>query len=77
MYIYEAVMATSKENPYITRRAWQYVTEYACPSSIWIQPTNSPDCCIVGSETTSSSPRRGWQPTAEDLVADDWEVVKF
>lgn len=74
MYIHEAINATSKKNPYITRRMWRYTTDHACPASVWIHPTNSPDCCIVGSETTA--PRRGWQPTADDLVADDWEVVK-
>ncbi len=43
-----------------------------------IKPTNTYDACILvvmdkGIQTKSC---RAWNPTADDLLADDWEVVK-
>ncbi len=43
-----------------------------------IKPTNTYDSCILvvmdkGIQTKSC---RAWNPTADDLLADDWEVVK-
>ena len=45
-------------------------------SNVFIRPTNSYDNCIVvkyqdGKEKSSC---RNWNPTAEDLMADDWEL---
>jgi len=74
VYIQEAIMTRTGEKPYITRRAWEYITTEPVAASVKILPTNSPDGCIVES-VSESKPRRGWQPTAGDLVADDWEIV--
>lgn len=74
MKIYEAIMARTDERPYIRRRSWDYITIEPVAASVKILPTNSPDGCIVES-ATEGKPRRGWQPTAGDLVADDWEPV--
>lgn len=41
---------------------------------IEIEPTNSPDCCVL--HGTDRNPRRGWQPNAEDLTAEDWIVLQ-
>ena len=43
-----------------------------------IKPTNSYDTCIImiiekGREIKSS---RNWNPTVDDLSANDWEVIK-
>ena len=38
-----------------------------------IRPTDTPMCCYVFIE--DKAPCRGWQPSAEDLMADDWIVV--
>lgn len=74
MYIHEAIQATTIEKPYITRRSWSRLS--AKPNGgIKIQPTNSPDCCIVMSDAMGN-PRRGWEPRASDLAAYDWEPVK-
>lgn len=74
MYIHEAIKARTVEAPYITRRKWRDEFSDWRAADIKLQPTNSPDCCIVESKV-NRSPCRGWQPTAEDLLADDWEVT--
>ena len=35
------------------------------------------DCCILMCLTPENEPRqsRYWNPTADDLIADDWEIV--
>jgi hypothetical protein len=58
---------------YITRKKWIRLSP-APDGGIRIQPTNSPDGCIVISDVEHGM-RHGWQPTAEDLTADDWEIV--
>ena len=74
MYIQEAIRAMTMDRPYITRMAWARITSEPCSAAVKIQPTNSPDCCIVKS-VAAKGPCRGWEPTAGDLAADDWEVV--
>lgn len=73
MYIHEAIMALTKMKPCIRRRAWEYPTN-SPRIGVKLQPTNSPDGCIVISGTEKTL-RHGWQPTAQDLMAEDWEVV--
>lgn len=67
MHISKAVRKACEFGGYISRRAWDN------RHSIKILPTNTPDCCII-MQKDGKSPCRGWQPTAEDLMADDWEV---
>lgn len=77
MYIHEALQTRTKEAPFITRSAWRdIVSSEACRTAIKIQPTDTPDGCIIESVVTKS-PRRGWQPKAEDLMAGDWETASF
>ncbi len=64
MTIIEAIKSTTENRPSITRTAWAEM-------QVKIRPTNTPDCCIISS-LSGSNPRRGWQPTAEDLTAKDW-----
>lgn len=64
MTIIEAIKSTTENRPSITRTAWAEM-------QLKIRPTNTPDCCIISS-LSGSNPRRGWQPTAEDLTAEDW-----
>lgn len=59
--------------PYIRRKSWARWGNDAC-IGIKLQPTNSPDGCIIESDVEKNN-RRSWKPTAEDLVADDWEPV--
>lgn len=44
-----------------------------------IKPTNSSDCCIVVFRRDNVKKRQQikcWNPTADDLLAEDWEVLK-
>lgn len=75
MYIHEAIQATTISKSCITRKSWSRLSKDP-HGGVKIQPTNSPDCCIVESDV-SKGIFRIWQPTAADLVADDWEVVRF
>lgn len=67
MKISEAVEKALKNNTPIVRKELPYGTK--------IYPTNSSDCCFVLSDDKSRQPVRCWNPTANDLVADDWEVA--
>ena len=42
---------------------------------IKIKPTNDIGNCICMQADGSNPSRYGWQPSAEDLMRDDWEVV--
>lgn len=39
---------------------------------VFIKPTNSADCCIV--MINKDDFKRRWQPTLDDLIANDWKV---
>lgn len=73
MYIHEAIRSTTRNRPYIRRSAWNYPTT-SPDVAVKILPTDSPDCCLIIS-AIEKNPRRGWQPTTEDLIASDWETV--
>lgn len=42
-----------------------------------VKPTNSYDTCILIAQDAKGNKRscRNWNPTAEDLIADDWKVL--
>ena len=45
--------------------------------SVLIKPTNSYDCCqIIVVDCGKARGSRNWNPTADDLLADDWEIIK-
>ena len=74
MTISEAIKARTEEKPYITRKAWN-IKIFDCRAvELKIMPTDTPECCIITSRV-AISPRRGWQPQLEDLIADDWGVT--
>lgn len=72
MLIQEAIKARTEDKPFIVRKRWQ--EEYGCYA--WkgtkILPTSTPDYCLIMTGY-SKTPCRGWEPSAEDLLADDWE----
>lgn len=78
MYIHEAIAARTRRAPFITRKSWGYATEIKgrppCCYTMKLNPTDSPDLCIVLSETSGAT--CGWRPRAEDLAADDWLAVR-
>lgn len=71
MNIQEATSSRTNDKPYIARNAWCNTYRGA---DLKLFPTNTPDCCVITS-LAARGPRRGWQPTAEDLIADDWFVT--
>lgn len=72
MYIHEAINARTENQPHITRGKWlDKLGEWVSPRII---PTNSPDGMVYESRA-QKEPRRGWQPTAEDLTAKDWITI--
>lgn len=73
MTIQTAVKQALSEGKYIRRRS---VNSGILESQVLIKPTNSYDCCvilIIGDNEKRQS--RFWNPTADDLMADDWEVT--
>ena len=76
MYIHEAIKARTEEKPYITRESWNYSTSVWYNAAIKIMPTNTPDCCVIDSFATKN-PGCRWNPTADDLTADDWVTTEY
>lgn len=77
MNIYEAMQARTREKPFLTRVAWKSVLTELTDRAylvIHIQPTDTPERCLFYGPS-KEIPRRGWQPLAEDLLADDWETT--
>lgn len=72
MYIHEAIKARTADKPFVTRREWG--DAFGARAGVKLLPTHSPDGMVVESRATKD-PQRGWQPTAGDLVADDWFVT--
>ena len=70
VYIHEAIMNTTRKKPFITRKAWDM--DFSELPIIKLLPTDTPDCCLIVSECSAHGPRRGWEPKAADLIADDW-----
>ena len=78
MFIHEAIREcchNEKGNPkrHIKRKKWDAPISGGTPR---VCPSDSPDGCAFYSPA-SKGWFRGWQPTKEDLIADDWEVVSM
>lgn len=69
MKISEAVKKALEEKKPITRAS--YLEELGFK----IFPTNSSDCCYIASGNGKRHTTRCWNPTATDLMADDWKLV--
>lgn len=74
MYIHEAIKSRTVEKPFIARESWRDELSPWKACDFKIHPTDTPDCCIIESKV-NRSPYRGWQPTKENLLADDWIPV--
>lgn len=74
MYIHEAIAEAVKEEKYIERKKFENETAYR---KLKIKPTNSSAHCMVctfdqnGKEVHHC---KNWNPPAEDLMANDWEL---
>lgn len=67
MTISEAVSAALSYRCSIARKAWK-------GTGLKITPTNTKKCCIISSPKKPPAPH--WQPSAADLIAGDWLLVK-
>lgn len=71
MNIQKAVKAALEQNKWITRPEWENHTRF--------EPTNGPECIIlkvIKDGKVIRSSLTGWQPQADDLMADDWKIVE-
>lgn len=68
MNIKETVELAMKEGKYIYKES-----EKNEGIEIDIFPTNTWDCCVLISKDSEKVGKR-WNPSANDLVADDWEI---
>ena len=75
MYIHEAVKKALKEDGLIIRSS---AKEPESEIYSAIRPTNSYDTCrlIVMRAGKVERACRWWNPTADDLIADDWTFIK-
>lgn len=71
MTITEATRQALAEGKSITRREW-------CQGwpQIIVTPERLPDCCTIWMEDVMRHPEARWSPSAEDLTAEDWEVIE-
>lgn len=69
MYISDAVRLALDKGKRITRTSGPF------RNFIRIRPTNTPACCLLETACPEKPPVRGWEPDADDLMADDWEIV--
>ena len=75
MYIQEAAKQAVEINGVISRETNEKdYTELFHP----IKPTDSYGACLIIEVKDGKAVRMGerWNPTVEDLLADDWEVLK-
>ena len=72
MYIHEAVKAAMKERGMISRETKKEDVSYR------IRPTNSYGACQIVTIQDNGTQKIAcrWNPTADDLMADDWAVIK-
>lgn len=66
MFIHEAVKEAVENKKHITIEKMKDVK---------INPTNERGLCIVMQADGSNKSKYGWQPSADDLMRDDWTVV--
>lgn len=75
MNIKEATEKAMKEGGIICRKSVRkaYDDRFAA-----VMPTNSYEACklIMHREGKPATSSRCWNPTADDLMADDWEIIK-
>lgn len=72
MNIQEAVKTSLITKKAISRK--EYLKEYENKNEIFLIPTNDV-YTLVALCSKRNLPTRGWQPFANDLIADDWYIT--
>lgn len=74
MVINEAAKIASKENKLMVRQ--KFYEDFGEGAGA-IDPSNGYDCCRILKKTDGvwKQRERCWNPTLDDLTADDWEVI--
>lgn len=67
VYIHEAVKKALENDRCITAPEFAHFAK--------IRPTNTRENCIVMFDDGSHPSKYGWQPTAKDLIRNDWMMV--
>ncbi|MCP8849151.1 DUF2829 domain-containing protein [Latilactobacillus curvatus] len=67
MNIQQATKIATKQKRGITRKSWG-------PRSVTILPTNTANGCLLLFFGRKHEVKSNWEPTALDLLANDWEV---
>lgn len=66
MHIHKAVRKAIKKDKYIAIKEFR---------EFKIRPTDGAGNCIIMNADGNSPSKHGWQPSAKDLVRDDWIIV--
>lgn len=74
MHIHEAAEMAASKGKCMTRKS---VMEETNGKLLNVKPTNTSECCILIDRTKRrpGGSARWWNPTLEDLTADDWIVI--
>ena len=70
MSIAEAIRNAMEKHCMIRRQSW---SEFFGS----IKPTNDYSCCCVACSRSEKPPRKYWNPLADDLLAEDWELTEY
>lgn len=68
MKIGEAVKLSMARNRCITLPEFEGILK--------IKPTDGPENCVVMRTDSSHPSKHGWQPSAKDLIREDWVVTE-
>ena len=72
MTLLNALQARTARHPYLARSAWLTTITLGPYESCFVQPTDTPDgCLLISNQTGRITP---WNPTEAGLLAEDWEV---
>lgn len=74
MYIHEAIKKALRTGGVIKRENCTFGEEVRIAV---IEPTNHYDCCnlVIHHNGAEQRTNRMWQPTADDLMTDNWVVI--
>lgn len=73
MLIQEAIAARTDAEPYIARESWLDKCGEESRPLCCVRPSNYPSGFLC--KVMDNPPVRRWQPTMDDVMADDWFIT--